>query len=171
MKRFRRLLRRLKQGLEVLRVAKVCSSQMTPSSGAKADLLNEGDSKLRVLLTKFEEVFQEELRDGLPPKRDLDHAIEILPGRSTPHRPLYKLSPTELVTAVDYVDKLLWSGKIRPSRSPYSCLLFFVEEPGRPLWGVADYRGLNRITKRHNASLPRCDEMFARLGKARYFSN
>lgn len=34
--------------------------------------------------------------------------------------------------------------------------------------GVVDYRGLNRITKRNIASLPRCDEMLDRLGKARF---
>ena len=33
-----------------------------------------------------------------------------------------------------------------------------------------DYRALNRITKRNNAPLPRSDEMFDRLGGARYFS-
>lgn len=35
---------------------------------------------------------------------------------------------------------------------------------------VVDYRGLNRITKWNSTPLPRCDEMFDRLGEARYFS-
>lgn len=35
---------------------------------------------------------------------------------------------------------------------------------------MVDYRALNRITKRNNAPLPRCDEMFDRLGEATVFS-
>lgn len=90
-KRFRRLLCRPKQGLEVFRVVEVCSSKMIPPAGAKADLLNEDDAELRALLTEFEEVFQKELPGVLSPKRVVDHAIEILPGSPTPHRPLYQL--------------------------------------------------------------------------------
>lgn len=33
-----------------------------------------------------------------------------------------------------------------------------------------DYRGLNRITKRNKTAIPRCDEMFDRLGQAKFFS-
>lgn len=172
-KRFRRLLRRPKQGFEVFHVMQISSSQLSarrPLPGPKSELLRHDDPELRALLHEYESVFQEDLPDGLPPKRDVDHAIDILPDCKPPHRPLYQLSPAELVAAREYVDKLLRSGKIRPSRSPYGSPLFFVKEPGRALRGVVDYRGLNRITKRNNAPLPRCDEMYDRLGKARFFS-
>lgn len=36
--------------------------------------------------------------------------------------------------------------------------------------GGFDCRALNHITKRNNAPLPRCDEMFYQLGKARFSS-
>lgn len=172
-KRFRKMLRCPAPGVEVFRVVEVSSSQFsssTPLAGPKAALLSDEDPEVRALLHEYEDVFQEELPDGLPPARDVDHAIDTLPGSKPPHRPLYQLSPAELVAAREYVDKLLRSGKIRPSRSPFGSPLFFVKEPGRALRGVVDYRGLNRITKRNNAPLPRCDEMFDRLGKARFFS-
>lgn len=68
------------------------------------------------------------------------------------------------------MDKLLRSGKIRPFRSPYASSLFLVKELGRLLRGGVDYRGIKRIKKRYNASLPRCDERFDGLCKACYFS-
>lgn len=167
------MLRNGRPEVEIFRVVQVSSSQFTVSSSpgsAKASLLEESDPELRSLLTEFQEVFQEDLPHGLPPKREVDHEIEILPNSSPPHRPLYQLSPAELVAAREHVDNLLRSGKIRPSKSPYGSPIFFVKEPGQALRGVVDYRGLNRITKRNNAPLPRCDEMFDRLGKARFFS-
>lgn len=38
------------------------------------------------------------------------------------------------------------------------------------LRGVVDYRALNFITKPNHAPIPRADEMFDRLGQAKYFS-
>ena len=173
-KQFRRALRRPRSRMQFFRVAQVSSSEFAASDVVqqdhKAELLDADDSELRSILCEYEGVFQDELPLGLPPSRDVDHAIELLPDTKPPHRAPYQLSPAELVAAREYVEKLLQSGKIRPSRSPYGAPLFFVKEPGRDLRGVVDYRALNRITKRNNAPLPRCDEMFDRLGQARFFS-
>lgn len=64
---------------------------------------------------------------------------------------------------------LLKKRKIRHSKCPYGAPLFFVKQKGR-LRGVIDYRALNRITKHNNAPIPRTDEMFDRLGRARFYS-
>ena len=114
-------------------------------------------------------MFQKELPAGLPPKRAVDHAIETDLSGKPPLRPLYQLSPAELVAVKGYVVDLLRSGRIRRSKSPFGASLFFVKHKGS-LRAVVDYRALNRITKRNNTPLPRADEMFDRLGKARVFS-
>lgn len=119
-------------------------------------------------MNEFEDVFQEEIPGGLPPERDVDHVIDILQDSQSPHCTLYQLSSAELVATHKYVEKLLFSRKLRPSRSPYGSFLFFVKQPCRALQGVVDYRGLNRVTKRNDSLLPRCDEMFDHLGKARF---
>ena len=49
---------------------------------------------------------------------------------------------------------------IRPSKSAYGALLFFLKEKSKPLQGVVEYRGLTHVTKRNNAPLHRSDEMF-----------
>lgn len=166
-KQCQRSLKRVKKGTQIFRVVQISSSELFHNPiNPKAELLDEADEELQAILKEHENVLESELPPGLPLVREVDHAIETKPGAEPPHRPLYQLSPAELGAARKYVDKLLASGKIRPSRSPYGAPLFFVKEPCRDLRGVVDYRALNRIAKRNNVPMPRCDEMFDRLGQA-----
>lgn len=130
---------------------------------------DETDADLENLKREFATVFRNELPEGLPPERDVDHKIEVDPNQEPPHRGIYQLSPAELLATKEYVADLLKRKKIRPSKSPYGAPLFFVKQKGQ-LRGVIDYRGLNRITKHNNSPIPRTDEMFDRLGRAAFFS-
>ena len=122
------------------------------------------------LLAGVESVFKTELRPRLPPKRSVDHEIQVEEDSTPPHRPLLQLSPVELEAAKEYVEKSLKYGKIRPSKSPYGASLFSVKQDKGKLRRVVDYRALNRLTKKNKAPIPRSDEMFDRLGVARIFS-
>ena len=121
------------------------------------------------ILAEFESVSKTELPSGLQPMRSVDHEIQVEEASKPPHRPLLQLSPVELEVAKEYVEKLLKSGKRRPSKSPYGASLFFVKQNGK-LRGVVDYRALNRLAKKNTAPIPRSDEMFDRLGGAKSFS-
>ena len=128
------------------------------------------EDDLDKLWSKYSSVFRDNLPEGLPPEREVDHAIEIDDQVKAPHRPLYQLSPTELLAVKDYVVALLQKGKIRRSKSPFGSSLFFVKDKNEPLRAVVDYRALNRFIKRNNSPLPRPDEMFDRLGGSCFFS-
>lgn len=140
------------------------------TAGKKTALLGMSPEQVRSVLRKYENVFQDKLPPGLPPRRSGDHEIEAQPGSKAPHRRLYQLSPWELEAAKRYVKDLLKSGKIRQSKSTYGAPLLFVKQDEKPLRGVVDSRGLNLITKRNNAPLPRSDEIFDMFGEARVFS-
>lgn len=163
-KKFRSMLRKKghKEDFQVFNIVQKPSGKPR-NSGAP------NDADLKELLSKFDDVFKEELPAGLPPKRSVDHVIEIEEEVKPPLRPLYQLSPSELVAVKKYVVDLLRNGKIRRSKSPFGASLFLVKDKDK-LRAVVDYRALNRITKRNNAPLPRPDEMFDRLAGAQYFS-
>lgn len=51
------------------------------------------------LLKEHSVIFKSNLPPGLPPKRNVDHRIDIEEGCKPPLRMLYQLSPAELVAA------------------------------------------------------------------------
>ena len=49
--------------------------------------------QVQELLNEFSDIFPKELPAGLPPQRQLDHRIELVPGAEPPHRAPYRMSP------------------------------------------------------------------------------
>ena len=49
--------------------------------------------QVQELLNEFADIFPKELPAGLPPQRQLDHRIELVPGAEPPHRAPYRISP------------------------------------------------------------------------------
>ena len=52
--------------------------------------------QVQELVTEFADIFPKELPAGLPPQRQLDHRIELVPGAEPPHRAPYRMSPQGL---------------------------------------------------------------------------
>ena len=122
------------------------------------------------VLSQFRDVFPDELPAGLPPAREVDHRIELLPGSTPPSRPTFRLSASELVELKKQLEELTKAGFIQPSKSPFGAPILFVKKKDGTMRMCVDYRALNNITVKNSYPLPRVDELFDRLQGAKYFS-
>ncbi|KAL0385858.1 UNVERIFIED_CONTAM: hypothetical protein Sradi_2980100 [Sesamum radiatum] len=59
----------------------------------------------------------DELPRKLPPKRAVDHEIEVVPGTEPPARAPYRMSQPELVELRKQLKDILESGIIKPGKS------------------------------------------------------
>src|SRR5437016_14560337 len=72
----------------------------------------------------------------------------------------------------EYLDDVLKSGKIRPSKSPAGAPILFVhKKEGRGLRLCVDYRGLNKVTSLNRYTLPLMNELRDRIGVSKISSN
>ena len=68
------------------------------------------------------------------------------------------------------VRMLMDMGFIAPSYSPWACGIVVAKKKGNQLGMCFDFRNLNAQTVKDAFPLPRIDECFAKLGRARYFT-
>jgi hypothetical protein len=79
------------------------------------------------VVCEFPDVFSDEL-PGLPPDRDIEFGIELVPGIGLISRRPYRMPPDELVELKKQLEDLLKKGFIRPSKSEWRCPALFVKK-------------------------------------------
>lgn len=77
------------------------------------------------VLTQYADLMPDELPKKLPPRRAVDHSIELEPGKQPPPKAPYRLSGPELEGLKRQLKELTEAGFIRPSRSPYGAPVLF----------------------------------------------
>lgn len=92
------------------------------------------------------EVFSKDHAMSLPPHRDYDCAIDLLPGAPLPKGRLYSLSNAENCAMEEYINSSLQTGIIRPSSSPVGAGFFFVEKKDK----TSSLHRLHRTQRHHN---------------------
>eukprot|EP00253_Pinus_taeda_P015904 PITA_15904 len=121
------------------------------------------------VIQEFSDVFPEEI-PGLPPRRDIDFTIELVPGSTPVSRAPYRMSIPELTELKMQLQELLEKNYIRPSVSPWGAPVLFVKKKEGTLRMCIDYRQLNKLTIKNKYPLPRIDELFDQVKGATVFS-
>lgn len=126
-------------------------------------------SVIRVL-DEFKDVLTHELPEALPRVREMDHKIKLVSGAESQNKVPYRFKQNEFVELKRLLTELLARGYVRPSKSPFGALVFFVNKNDGQMRMCIDYRVINRVTVNNNYSLPRVDDLLDRLVGATYIS-
>ena len=121
------------------------------------------------VVREFPDVFPDDIA-GLPPDREVEFTIDLIPGTEPISIPPYRMAPAELRELKAQLEELLSKGFIRPSISPWGAPVLFVKKKDGSLRLCIDYRQLNRVTIRNQYPLPRTDELFDQLQGSRVYS-
>ncbi|KAA0060440.1 retrotransposon protein [Cucumis melo var. makuwa] len=121
------------------------------------------------VVKEFLDVFPDDL-SGLPPDREIEFTIELLPGIAPISQAPYRIAPSELKELKMQLQELVDKGYIRPSVSPWGAPVLFVKKKDGTLRLCIDYRQLNKVTIRNKYPLPRIDDLFDQLRGAALFS-
>lgn len=121
------------------------------------------------IVREFPDVFPKEL-PGLPPEREVEFTIDLIPGAEPISKAPYRMAPLELKELKEQLQELLELGFIRPSVSPWGAPVLFVKKKDGSMRLCIDYRELNKITIQNRYPLPRIDDLFDQLQGAKFFS-
>ncbi|GJR60576.1 putative reverse transcriptase domain-containing protein [Tanacetum coccineum] len=94
------------------------------------------------VIRDFPEVFPDEL-PGLPPPRQVEFRIDLIPGAAPVARAPYRLAPSEMKELSKQLQELLEKGFIRPSSSPW----------GAPLQGSSIYSKIDLRSGYHQVRI------------------
>ncbi|GJR35040.1 putative reverse transcriptase domain-containing protein [Tanacetum coccineum] len=109
------------------------------------------------IIQDFPDVFPEDL-SGLPPTRQVEFQIYLIPSAALVARAPYQLAPSEMKELSEQLKELSDKGFIRPSSSPWGALVLFVKKKDGSFRMCIDYRELNKLTVKNRYPLPRIDE-------------
>ncbi|GKD63250.1 putative reverse transcriptase domain-containing protein [Tanacetum coccineum] len=121
------------------------------------------------IVREFLEVFPEDF-PGLPPARQVEFQIDLVPGAAHVARAPYRLVPAELQELSTQLRELSDRGFIRPCSSPWRAPVLFVKKKDCSFRMCIDYRELNRLTMKNRYPLSRINNLFDQLQGSRVYS-
>jgi hypothetical protein len=112
-----------------------------------------------VVLRELRDMFVDEIPE-LPPRREIDFSIDLLPESTPISKAPYRMSLPELTELKIQLQELLDKEYIRPSILSWGALVLFVRKKDGTLRLCIDFRQLNKVTIKNKYPLPRIYNMF-----------
>ncbi|GJV72324.1 putative reverse transcriptase domain-containing protein [Tanacetum coccineum] len=130
-----------------------------------------GEKRLEdvLIIQDFSKVFLEDL-PSLPPTRQVEFQIDLVPGAAPVARAPYRLAPSKMKELSEQLKELSDKGLIRPSSSPWGAPVLFVKKKDGSFWMCIDYQELNKLTVKNRYPLPSIDDLFDQLQGSSIYS-
>jgi len=122
------------------------------------------------LLQVYTHVFLDEIPAGLPPKRDIQHHIDIFPGAVLPNKPAYRMNPKDTGEIQRQVEELVSKGLVQESLSPCAVTALLVPKKDESMHMCVNSRAINKITIKYRYPIPRLEDMLGELHGSKVFS-
>jgi hypothetical protein len=132
-------------GKELKFVAEPVVTAKDVANRAKVDQLDACQGPEVPVVSEFPNVFPEAL-PGMPPDRDIEFVIELMPGTAPIYKSPYRMATPELAGLKEHLKELLEKGFIYPSSSPCGAPMIFVPNKDDTQRLCMDYRALNEVT-------------------------
>jgi hypothetical protein len=126
-------------------------------------------SSIQDMLTEFAVLFEEP--QGLPPRREFDHSITLLPGSRPVNLRPYRYNPEQKDEIEKQIAEMLRQGIIRFSTSPFASPVLLVQKKDGTWRFCIDFRYLNALTLKNRYPLPIIDELLDELSGAAWFTS
>ena len=110
------------------------------------------------LLKLYSHVFPEEIPSGLPPKRSIQHLIDLIPGAILPNKPAYRMNPKETMEIQRQVEELIFKRLDWESLSPCVVPALLVPKKDGSKRMCVDSRAINKITIKYRHPMPRLED-------------
>lgn len=113
-------------------------------------------------LADFADVFADPKQ--LPPHREFDHAISLIPDSVPVNVRPYRYNPQQKDEMEKQVNEMLTAGLIKPSMSPFASPVLLVRKKDGTWRFCVDYRRLNTLTIKNKFPMPVVDELLEQSG-------
>nr|GEY06531.1 putative reverse transcriptase domain-containing protein [Tanacetum cinerariifolium] len=121
------------------------------------------------IVREFLEFFPEDF-PGLPPAREVEFQINLVPGDAPIARAPYRLAPAVMQVFSTHLQELSDIVFIRPRSSPWGASVLFVKKKDGSFQMCIDYREVNKLIVKNRYPLPRIDDLFYQLQGSRVYS-
>ena len=111
------------------------------------------------LFKQYADIMPPKLPKNLPPRRDIDHKIKLMPRTVAPTQAPYRMAPKELTELRKQLNELLDVGLIQPSKAPYGAPSLFQKK-----------QALKKTIVKNKYMVPLVLNLMDRLSKACWFT-
>ncbi|RVW87269.1 Transposon Ty3-I Gag-Pol polyprotein [Vitis vinifera] len=119
------------------------------------------------LLEEFKDMMPDEILIGLPPMRNIQHCIDLVPRATLPNKAVYRMNSFQQAELQKLVDHLIAKGLIRESMNPCTIPTLLVLKKDGSWRMCIDSRAINKITIKYQFPIPRLDDLLDQLYSAK----